>query len=80
MLASAVFFYGRGNTSGDSSPASLFDAYDLIRDLVGQGTISMTRQSPSPHLCVGAATLFAVALLAAGQVSWILSFSLRDLF
>ncbi|KIM38137.1 hypothetical protein M413DRAFT_447908 [Hebeloma cylindrosporum] len=53
MLASAVFFYGRGNTGGDSSPASLFDAYDLIRDLVGQG----------------AATLFPVALLAAGQSS-----------
>jgi len=37
MLASAVFFYGKGNTSDDSSPASLFDAYDLIKDLVGQG-------------------------------------------
>jgi metal iron transporter len=80
MLASAVFFYGRGNTVGNSSPASLFDAYDLIRDLVGQGTISMTTQSYGPHLCVGAATLFAVALLAAGQVIWIFSFSLRNFF
>ena len=35
MLASAVFFYGGGNT-GTESPASLFDAYDLIRDSVGQ--------------------------------------------
>ena len=35
MLASAVFFYGTGNT-GSGSPASLFDAYDLIRDHVGK--------------------------------------------
>ena len=35
MLASAVFFYGGGNT-GSGSPASLFDAYDLIRDSVGK--------------------------------------------
>jgi metal iron transporter len=35
MLASAVFFYGRGST-GTESPASLFDGYDLIRDSVGQ--------------------------------------------
>jgi len=35
MLASAVFFYGSGNT-GNASPASLFDAYDLIRDKVGK--------------------------------------------
>ena len=35
MLASAVFFYDSGNT-GTKSPASLFDAYDLIRDTVGK--------------------------------------------
>jgi len=35
MLASAVFFYGQGR-NGEATPASLFDAYDLIRDLVGQ--------------------------------------------
>ena len=35
MLASAVFFYDSGN-SGTESPASLFDAYDLIRDSVGK--------------------------------------------
>ena len=35
MLASAVFFYGRG--SGNEFRASLFDAYDLIRDNVGTG-------------------------------------------
>jgi len=52
MLASAVFFYGTGNT-GSESPASLFDAYDLIRDNVGKP----------------AATLFAIALLASGQSS-----------
>ncbi|KAK1236706.1 Manganese transporter smf1 [Marasmius sp. AFHP31] len=36
---------------GDEDPAGLFDAYELIKDTVGKG----------------AATLFAVALLAAGQ-------------
>ncbi|KAF5327083.1 hypothetical protein D9619_004505 [Psilocybe cf. subviscida] len=55
MLAAAVFFYGQGfSTIGEAAgPASLFDAYDLIRDFVGQA----------------AATLFAIALLAAGQSS-----------
>ncbi|KAF5312924.1 hypothetical protein D9619_002453 [Psilocybe cf. subviscida] len=55
MLAAAVFFYGQGfSTIGEAQgPASLFDAYDLIRDFVGQA----------------AATLFAIALLAAGQSS-----------
>ncbi|KAG5351894.1 hypothetical protein C0989_004614 [Termitomyces sp. Mn162] len=48
ILASAVFFY---SSAEHGAPASLFDAYDLIRDLVGKG----------------AATLFAIALLAAGQ-------------
>jgi metal iron transporter len=35
MLASAVFFYGSGS-DGNESPASLFDAYDLIGDSVGK--------------------------------------------
>lgn len=35
MLASAVFFYGN-NWNGEGDPASLFDAYDLIRDIVGK--------------------------------------------
>ncbi|PPQ69430.1 hypothetical protein CVT24_001479 [Panaeolus cyanescens] len=47
MLASAVFFYGSGHKDG-ADPASLFDASDLIRDVVGQA----------------AATIFAIALLA----------------
>jgi len=55
ILASAVFYYGPG--AGSSSPASLFDAYDLIRSQVGQG----------------AATLFAIALLACGQSSSIIA-------
>ena len=72
ILASAVFFYGSG--SGSGGPASLFDAYDLLRDLVGQ-------RKPSPskllncvlnHL-VAAATLFALALLASGQSSSIIA-------
>ncbi|KAG2022460.1 hypothetical protein CC2G_000207 [Coprinopsis cinerea AmutBmut pab1-1] len=52
ILASAVFYYG-DQWSGDGDPASLFDCYDLIRDIVGQS----------------AATLFAIALLASGQSS-----------
>ncbi|KAF8971905.1 natural resistance-associated macrophage protein-domain-containing protein [Flammula alnicola] len=52
MLASAVFFYGKGQTGG-AGPASLFDAYDLIRDIVGKP----------------AAMLFAIALLCSGQSS-----------
>ncbi|KAF9478920.1 Nramp-domain-containing protein [Pholiota conissans] len=56
MLAAAVFFYGTEHTNTDG-PASLFDAYDLIRDLVGQP----------------AATLFAIALLCAGQSSSIIA-------
>ncbi|KAL0579026.1 Manganese transporter smf1 [Marasmius crinis-equi] len=56
VLAGGVFFYGTTPTDG-KSPAGLFDAYDLIRDLVGQG----------------AATLFAIALLAAGQSSSVIA-------
>ena len=36
ILAGGVFYYGSQPTDG-RSPAGLFDAYDLIRDLVGQG-------------------------------------------
>ncbi|GJE97814.1 Nramp-domain-containing protein [Phanerochaete sordida] len=55
ILASAVFYYGAGRGSG--GPASLFDAYDLLKQIVGQG----------------AATLFALALLASGQSSSIIA-------
>ncbi|KAK1216271.1 Manganese transporter smf1 [Marasmius sp. AFHP31] len=57
ILAGGVFFYGTEDRTDGKSPAGLFDAYDLIRDLVGQG----------------AATLFAIALLAAGQSSSIIA-------
>ncbi|KAL0062439.1 Manganese transporter smf1 [Marasmius tenuissimus] len=57
ILAGGVFFYGTEEPTDGKSPAGLFDAYDLIRDLVGQG----------------AATLFAIALLAAGQSSSIIA-------
>ncbi|KAK1228983.1 Manganese transporter smf1 [Marasmius sp. AFHP31] len=57
ILAGGVFFYGTEDRTDGRSPAGLFDAYDLIRDLVGQG----------------AATLFAIALLAAGQSSSIIA-------
>ncbi|KAH9486175.1 Manganese transporter pdt1 [Psilocybe cubensis] len=56
MLAAAVFFYGK-EMPQDKDAASLFDAYDLIRDIVGKP----------------AATLFAIALLAAGQSSSIIA-------
>ncbi|TFK62892.1 natural resistance-associated macrophage protein [Pluteus cervinus] len=56
ILASAVFFYGNPGSS-NGGPASLFDAYDLIKHLVG----------------LPAAKLFAVALLAAGQSSSIIA-------
>ncbi|KAI0800582.1 smf Mn2+ and Fe2+ transporter-like protein [Fomes fomentarius] len=49
ILASAVFFYGPEATQ--EGPATLFDAYDLLRGRLG----------------AAAATLFALALLAAGQ-------------
>ncbi|KAK7445175.1 Manganese transporter smf1 [Stygiomarasmius scandens] len=53
ILASAVFFYG----NVDVTDAGLFDAYDLIKKLIGQG----------------AATIFALALLFAGQSSSIIA-------
>jgi hypothetical protein len=40
ILASAVFYSGEGKDS-DGDPASLFDAHDLIRDLVGSGMFSL---------------------------------------
>ncbi|KAI0692204.1 natural resistance-associated macrophage protein [Cytidiella melzeri] len=55
ILASAVFHYGAGR--GSEGPASLFDAYALLKEIVGQG----------------AATLFALALLASGQSSSIVA-------
>ncbi|KAF9528096.1 natural resistance-associated macrophage protein-domain-containing protein [Crepidotus variabilis] len=56
ILASAVFYYQNPNP-GSTSPASLFDAYDLIRDSVGKP----------------AATIFAIALLCSGQSSSIIA-------
>jgi metal iron transporter len=37
ILAGAVFYYGSGVNASPGGPASLFDAYDLIKELVGQG-------------------------------------------
>ncbi|KAF8736853.1 hypothetical protein AX14_013786 [Amanita brunnescens Koide BX004] len=51
ILASAVFYYGSSSAQQSGGPASLFDAYDLIYSFVGKG----------------AATLFAIGLLASGQ-------------
>ena len=76
MLASAVFYYGFGQT-GDTSPATLFDAYDLLQSTLGQGeslaytcTVNMLSRPGSP---AAAATLFALALLASGQSSSIIA-------
>ncbi|KAI3613255.1 putative transporter of the nramp family [Moniliophthora roreri] len=46
ILASAIFFYGNGLTGENAGKdaAGLFDAYDLIKDLVGPGKPSF----PSP--------------------------------
>ncbi|KAF9261829.1 Nramp-domain-containing protein [Marasmius fiardii PR-910] len=57
IMAGGVFYYGTGRPADTRNPAGLFDAYDLIQDLVGHG----------------AATLFAVALLASGQSSSIIA-------
>jgi len=35
ILASDVFYHG-SDYDGETAPASLFDAYDLIKDAVGQ--------------------------------------------
>jgi metal iron transporter len=69
ILASAVFFYGKTDT-GSATPASLFDAHDLIRDLVGKRTCpSWSLSTQIIHFVIAAAFLFALALLAAGQSS-----------
>jgi hypothetical protein len=38
ILAGAVFYYGSG-VNGSGGPASLFDAYDLVKLHVGQGAL-----------------------------------------
>ncbi|KAF8633553.1 hypothetical protein AX15_001353 [Amanita polypyramis BW_CC] len=52
ILSSAVFYYGSEAARQSGGPASLFDAYNLMHGFVGKG----------------AAILFAIALLASGQV------------
>ena len=41
ILASATFYYGFGET-GNTSPATLFDAYDLLESTLGKGVSSRT--------------------------------------
>lgn len=68
-----MFYYGSVESSG---PASLFDAYDLIEDIVGKG-MSCLRQQAIKHIThpfsPGAATLFAIALLFSGQSATIIA-------
>jgi metal iron transporter len=70
VLASAVFYYGSGS-NGSGGPASLFDAYDLVKENVGHGAfpaiVSDGCLAVNPRL-LGAATIFAIGLLASGQV------------
>ncbi|KAI6048028.1 smf Mn2+ and Fe2+ transporter [Pisolithus marmoratus] len=56
ILASAVFYYG-SDAQGSQTPASVFNAHDLIRDTIGKPP----------------AVLFALALLASGQSSSIIA-------
>ncbi|KWU44700.1 natural resistance-associated macrophage protein [Rhodotorula sp. JG-1b] len=51
ILGAAVFYYGDGQSSSRTGVSDLFDAYDLIKQYLGQAL----------------AYVFAVALLAAGQ-------------
>lgn len=47
IIAGGVFFYGSTPTDSNSDPASLFDAYELIRELIGQGeTYSLPYEMP----------------------------------
>jgi metal iron transporter len=74
ILASAVFFYGSGQ-SGNVQPASLFDAHSLIRDLVGKRRPCFLSSSAvlMNNLRTAAALLFALALLSSGQSSSIIA-------
>ena len=89
VLAAAVFFFGTEATPG--GPATLFDAYALLRDRLGAGKCglsflrrflrlpcpraALTLPARFPLTCAptAAATLFALALLAAGQSSSIIA-------
>ncbi|KAF7299224.1 hypothetical protein MIND_00871100 [Mycena indigotica] len=57
IVAAMVFYYGHDISTSNSESASLFDVYNVIERVVSKG----------------AATLFAVALLAAGQSSSIIA-------
>ncbi|ORY90855.1 natural resistance-associated macrophage protein-domain-containing protein [Leucosporidium creatinivorum] len=51
ILAAAVFYYGEGRSSNENGVSDLFDAYELVKQYLGQAF----------------AYLFAIALLMAGQ-------------
>ena len=81
-MSSAVFFKG---DTGSEDPASLFDAYALLGNLVGKRTYTSAPFSLSRlgvlggvsdallGLYAAAAILFALALLASGQSSSIIA-------
>ncbi|KAK7451234.1 Manganese transporter smf1 [Stygiomarasmius scandens] len=76
ILAAAVFFSGQDKGSNTESPAGLFEAYDMIQELIGQGVdecFSINVIYLEGNISLGAATLFAVALLSAGQSSSIIA-------
>lgn len=76
ILGAAVFYYGDGRAQGrDAGGVSdLFDAYELVKEYLGQGAprlfSQLTLVGPLTRLSVALAAfayLFAIALLAAGQ-------------
>lgn len=66
ILASAVFYYSSSD-HGSLDPASLFDAHALIKSEIGKGMLLNSSELLCLMSTIGAALLFALALLAAGQ-------------
>jgi len=62
-----VFFYGDSSSKLGAS-ASLFDAYDLIHDIVGARMLNQVLPLLILTPVLAAATFFAIALLFSGQV------------
>ena len=71
-MAAAVFFTGPGQNH--NTPAGLFEAYDLIKSRIGDGSSLSDTPHRSPTLTIklnptAAALIFALALICAGQTS-----------
>uniref|UniRef100_A0A0W0FN74 Uncharacterized protein n=1 Tax=Moniliophthora roreri TaxID=221103 RepID=A0A0W0FN74_MONRR len=82
ILASAIFFYGNGLTGENAGKdaAGLFDAYDLIKDLVGPGKPSFP--SPSAESAGQSSSIIATVAgqaVAEGFLQWRVSPVIRRL-